>query len=73
MELYSCHKTVLAEPMTRGEYNTYRGWTVPEDEDPSDEGYLVEYPDSETRVHPNHKNYISWSPKAVFDKGYTKV
>lgn len=29
--------------MTRGDYNNYRGWTIPKDEDPKDEGYLVKY------------------------------
>lgn len=42
MERYLCHKEVNAKPMTRGEYNAYRGWETPDDEDPTDEGYLVE-------------------------------
>lgn len=74
MEKYKCHKEVLATPMTRGDYNKYRGWKVPEDENPTDEGYIVEYVDSVGEVnHPEHKGYISWSPKQVFEKGYTKV
>jgi hypothetical protein len=73
MELYLCHKEVLARPMTRGEYNTYRGWTLPADELATDEGYLVEYTDGGQKNHPDHDGYISWSPKVVFDKGYTKV
>ena len=31
--------------MTRGEYNHYRNWDIPENEDPSEQGYLVEYVD----------------------------
>ena len=51
-------KEVDAKPMTRGDYNKYRGWQIPADENPEDEGYLVKYSDS----------YESWSPKEAFDK-----
>ena len=64
LKRYKCHKEVLARPMTRGDYNEYRGWTLPDDEDGADEGYLVEYPDNV---------YESWSPKDVFDAGYTEL
>ena len=30
-------KVVEAEPMSRGEYNAYRGWKIPSDENPADE------------------------------------
>lgn len=73
MKRYMCHKQVLTKPMTRGEYNEYRGWVVPEDENPSDEGFLVEYTDGGASNHPKHEGYISWSPKGVFEKGYTAV
>lgn len=55
-------KLIKAKPMTRGEYNKYRGWTIPENENPDDEGYLVVYVDSD--------DYVSWSPKDVFDRAY---
>jgi len=63
-------KLIKAEPMTRGEYNDYRGWQIPENEDPAEKGYLVEYLDSPNSVHPNHENYISWSPADVFEEAY---
>lgn len=63
MKKYIGTKLIEAEPMTRGEYNEYRGWTTPADENPADEGYLVRYSDS----------YVSWSPKEVFDKAYLVV
>lgn len=63
MKKYIGTKLIEAEPMTRGEYNEYRGWTIPADENPADEGYLVRYSDS----------YVSWSPKEVFDKAYLVV
>ena len=53
-------KLIEAKPMTRGDYNKYRGWVIPEDENPNDEGYLVKYSD----------DYVSWSPKGVFDEAY---
>jgi len=61
---------VVASPMTRAEYTAYRGWELPGDENGADEGYLVEYTDGGQPNHPNHAGYISWSPKAQFDKAY---
>ncbi len=63
-------KRVSAIPMTRQQYNDYRGWQLPDDEDGSDEGYLVEYVDGGQSNHPDHAGYISWSPKAVFEQAY---
>lgn len=63
-------KQVLSAPMTLGEYNDYRGWDLPADENGADEGYLVEYLDGGEANHPDHENYISWSPAAVFEKAY---
>jgi len=61
-----------AEPMTKAEYNEYRGWSMPESEDPSELVYLVEY-EADERNKPNHDDhagYISMSPKYVFDESY---
>lgn len=64
MEKYIGSKIVQAEPMSRGEYNAYRGWRVPANENPADEGYLVRYqPDG----------YESWSPKEVFEQAYRRT
>lgn len=71
MQRYKCHKEVDAKPMSLGEYNRLRGWTIPPNEDPSAEGYLVEYLDGGGPNHPDFEHYISWSPKDVFEKGYT--
>lgn len=73
MENYIGVKEILAKPMTSIEYNNYRGWELPEKGMENDEGYLVEYLNSPNSNHPNHKGYISWSPKAVFDESYFKV
>jgi hypothetical protein len=52
-----------AKPMTRGEYNEYRGWSIPKDENPVDPGYLVKYSDS----------YEAWSPKTFFESAYFEM
>ena len=46
MQKYIGVKLVEAKPMTRNDYNDYRGWTVPADENPYDEGYLVKHYDN---------------------------
>lgn len=53
-------KHLSASPLTRGDYNKLKGWTMPENENPEDAGYLVCYPDG----------YISWSPKSTFEEAY---
>lgn len=63
-------KLVNAHPMTRLEYNDYRGWDLPADEEGSDKGFLVEYLDGGKPNHKNHKGYISWSPEEVFKNAY---
>lgn len=70
MVSFTCHKTVKAVPMNRKAYNDLRGWSVPSDENPEDEGYLVEYQDDSHQNLLHFHGYISWSPKDVFDKRY---
>lgn len=60
MKQYIGTKMIEAVPMSRGDYNEYRGWTIPADENPADEGYLVKYSDG----------YESWSPKKQFEEAY---
>lgn len=70
MNKYLGTKEVLAKPMSRGEYNTYRGWQIPNNEDGSEAGYLVEYLDGGKPNDARHAGYISWSPADVFAKSY---
>jgi len=70
MQKYIGTKQVKAKPMNRAEYNEYRGWNLPEDEDGEDEGYLIEYLDGGKPNHPDHEGYISWSPSGVFHNAY---
>ena len=60
MKNYIGTKTIKARPMTRGEYNRYKGWEMPKNEIAAEEGYLVEYSDG----------YVSWSPKKQFEEAY---
>ena len=64
MKYYIDVKAIEAEPMNLGEYNKFRGWTIPENEDPSREGYLVKYPAD---------GHITWSPKEIFEKSCFEV
>lgn len=70
MKRYIGSKIVLAQPMTRQEYNDFRGWTMPVDEDGTDRGYLVEYQDGGKPNVPGRAGYVSWSPKEQFDAAY---
>ena len=64
-------KMIKATEMNRRDYNIYRGWDMPKNEDGNDEGYLVEYLDGGPANDPTrHAGYISWSPKEVFDNSY---
>ena len=71
--MYIGVKLIEAVPMNRAEYNIYRGWELPLNENGEDEGYLVEYLDGGQANHPDHKGYISWSPSAVFENSYRKI
>lgn len=70
MQVFIGTKRVMAFPMTRLEYNAYRGWELPANEDGSDAGYLVEYADGGKPNDHRHLGYISWSPKEQFDNAY---
>lgn len=43
MKTYVGKVKLQAKQMTRLEYNNYRNWKVPENENPNDEGYLIKY------------------------------
>ena len=73
MKKYEGKKQILATPMNRLEYNNYRGWQLPENENGADEGFLVEYLDGGEANHPDHAGYISWSPKVVFENAYNLI
>lgn len=63
MKKYQATVSVTAKPMSRQEYNDYRGWVVPADENPSDPGFLV-------RLSSDHE---SWLPEAEFKAHYSSA
>ena len=60
MKQYIGIKVVAARPMTRGDYNIFRGWQIPADEDPADEGYVMKY----------ENGHMQWLPKDMFESDY---
>jgi len=70
MMQYYGTKKINAKPMTRQEYNDFRGWTLPEDENGDDEGFLVEYIDGGKANTDQYSGYVSWRPSDVFEKSY---
>ena len=73
MEKFIGINIVEAFEMSRKDYNIYRGWELPKDENGDDKGYLVELFNTGESNHPDHEGYISWSPKEVFEKIYRKI
>jgi hypothetical protein len=63
-------KRIAAKPMTRAEYNKFRGWELPSNESGSDEGYMVEYLDGGRPNVEGYAGYVSWSPKEQFESAY---
>jgi hypothetical protein len=70
MEKYIGTKIINAMPMNRADYNKFRGWELPADENGEDEGYLVEYTDGGKPNTTTYQGYVSWSPKEQFENAY---
>lgn len=66
-------KIIKAFPMNRAQYNAYRNWKLPENENGEDEGYLVEYTDGGAPNLVGHAGYVSWSPKEQFENAYRET
>ena len=73
MKRYIGTKIINAKPMKRLEYNQFRGWELPADENGADEGYLVEYVDGGKANTAEYAGYVSWSPKDVFERAYRQT
>lgn len=63
-------KVINARPMDRLAYNVFRGWKLPNDENGTDEGFLVEYLDGGEPNTKEYAGYVSWSPKEQFENAY---
>jgi len=70
MKQYIGTKIINAVAMTRQEYNDFRGWQLPADENGADAGYLVEYLDGGKPNTEHYAGYVSWSPAEQFEKAY---
>lgn len=73
MKRYIGTKIINAKPMNRADYNEYRNWVLPANEDGADDGYLVEYLDGGKSNDSRHAGYISWSPKEQFEGAYRET
>ena len=60
MPTYIGTQLIEAVPMTRLEYNELRGWTVPQDENPFDNGFTIRATDG----------HMSWLPADIFEARY---
>lgn len=61
-------KEVNARPMNRLDYNIFRGWELPSDENGDDLGYLVE---SVGEANTEElEGYVNWLTKDQFDMDY---
>ena len=63
-------KIINAKAMDRLAYNVFRGWKLPDNENGTDEGYLVEYLDGGEPNTNEYVGYVSWSPKKQFENAY---
>ncbi len=70
MKKFKANWVINAKPMNRLEYNQFRGWKLPENENGADEGYLVENPSARESNAKEYKGYVSWLPTDVFHKLY---
>lgn len=70
MEQFIGTKIINAKQMGRLEYNQFRGWELPADENGADDGFLVEYVDGGAANTTEYAGYISWSPSEVFQNAY---
>ncbi len=60
---------VSAMAMTRQEYKDLRGWQLPENENGSDAGYLIEDSEGEQNTD-KFKGFVQWLPKSEFERKY---
>jgi len=56
-------KIVDAKPMTRKEYNDFRGWDLPSDENGGDEGFLKD----------DGRGHIQWDPAESFKRDFLPI
>ena len=62
LDRVTVHARISAEPTSRGDYCLSRGWDMPADENPLDEGYKVSYHDAD--------GYTTWLPAHVAERAF---
>lgn len=72
MKSYVGTKVINGTAMNRQDYNDFRGWALPDDEDGNDTGYLVEYVNGGKANTCEFEGYVSWSPEEIFDGAYNE-
>lgn len=72
-KLYVGTRVVRPTPMTRGEYNAFRGWTVPENENPNDAGYMLTALNIGISNILDQDKYVNWLPAAIFERSYREA
>ena len=70
MKQYTGTKTINAKPMNRLDYNIFRGWDLPTDENGEDEGYLTEDINGAANV-PDYNGYVQWVTELEFNRTYS--
>ena len=60
---------VSAIAMTRQQYNDFREWKLPENENGDDVGFLVEDSAGQKNT-PQYDGYVQWLPKAEFERKF---
>lgn len=60
---------VYATTMTRQEYNDYRGWQLPENENGSDTGYLIEDRAGQKNTE-QLEGFVQWLPSDEFSRKF---
>lgn len=63
MRNYVGTKIIKAEPTLLGKFSMEQGKELDPRQTPGEEGYKVIYPD----------DYVSWSPKEVFEEAYREI
>ena len=66
-------KLVNAKPMTRLEYSGLRGWSLPEDQNGSDEGFMIGYTHDDKPNTESFADHVSWLPKKQFKYDYREL
>lgn len=70
IEYVSAGVQVIRFAMTRLDYNVYRGWELPADENGEDAGFIVENLKAPSN-HVEHRGAISWVTEEVFNATYS--